>query len=120
LHTNTLFSEEIMKRSNWKLLSGGLLLLGSPGCDSGAVNVTPSPDVRVDADGKDVDVKTPNRDIKVKSGPGGVDVDVNPGVDVDVKPGSVDVNIDGDAIREGIQERRAERAEERAEERADE
>ena len=106
-----------MKRSNWKLLAGGCILLGLLGCDRSTSGLPPA-QVRRDADPSGVIVETPNRDVLVNTGPGGVDVDVNRNrpaggkkVDVDVRPGGgVDVNVDGAAIREGIQERRAERA----------
>ncbi len=105
-----------MKPSTWTLLAGGFVLLGTIGCNDNSTGGLPPAAIRSDAD-RDVDVQSPRRNVEVNTGPGGVDVDINgrqpatgKKVGVDVAPGGgVDVNVDGAAIRDGIQQRRAER-----------
>lgn len=86
------------------------------GCD--ARSTTPTKTVGVDAGPVDVDVHKQPGKVEVNTGPGGVDVDIkrNPldtkrAVDVDVNPGGgVNVDVNGENIRERLQERREERA----------
>jgi hypothetical protein len=101
-----------MNRLNRKWLAGGMVLLGILGCGPGI-----PAQVGGGANQDNVEVQTPRREVEVNTGPGGANVSVNGNqpstgkkVGVDVGPGGgVDVNVNGPAIREGIQERRAER-----------
>ena len=106
-----------MKLTHWGMSAAVLMLFGLVGCDRGTTGSAPP--AHIPADTNRPNAQTPGGgNVEVNTGPGGVDVDVNrnrpstgKGVDVDVKPGGgVDVNVNGPAIREGIQERRAERA----------
>lgn len=93
-------------RFNLMSLAAVGLLAATLGCESRPATVpTPPADGRID----------------IKTGPGGVDVEVDrdgdgkKAVDVDVAPGGgVNVDINRGEIRDNVKERREERQEERA------
>ncbi len=100
-----------MKNRLWLALMLGCVL-GLAGCENSVDNPPPDAAPYGDVQAPSADIEANEGDVDVQVGPPGE----TPGVDLDVeRGGDVDLNIDGEKIRERIQERREERREERQE-----
>lgn len=97
-----MFKEALVKNTLWLVFAVACAFTFA-GCDDAGNNggtTAPAPSA---------EVRTRDGNVDVNVGPPGE----KPGVDVDVRPGgNVDVDIDGEKIRQRVQERREERREE--------